>query len=143
MIYPGVEFKSIECDALFADADFNEIRLNLGVEAIAVHTQITGRIVEADQSGDDRIEVLHVRCRCAGYPQGFDDSFVVARKPARKITVRARLSTVDSEASVMPWKKRPRHYQRSAVVTRPLSGPKCVRRLNIPEGHANAGRMMA
>ena len=54
MIYPGVEFKSVEGDALFADADFNEIRPHLGVEAVAVHAQVAGRIAEADQSWCDK-----------------------------------------------------------------------------------------
>ncbi|HUV20256.1 MAG TPA: hypothetical protein VMZ32_00575 [Gammaproteobacteria bacterium] len=53
MLHPGVQFKSVEGDALFADADFNEIRPYLGVEAVAVHAQVARRIAEADQPGRD------------------------------------------------------------------------------------------
>jgi hypothetical protein len=48
LLHPSVQFKSVECNALFADADFNEIGPYLGVKAIAVHAQVTGRIAEAD-----------------------------------------------------------------------------------------------
>ena len=59
MLYPGVEFKSVEGDALPPDANFNEIWPNLGVEAIAVHTQVTGRIAEANQSRRDTAVLFH------------------------------------------------------------------------------------
>ena len=60
MIYPGVEFKSIEGDTLFADADFNEIRPYLGVKPVAVHTQVARYIPEADQSRRDRWRMFHL-----------------------------------------------------------------------------------
>jgi hypothetical protein len=44
----SVQFKSVEGDSLFSDADFNKIGPHIGVKAIAVHTQVTGRIAEAD-----------------------------------------------------------------------------------------------
>jgi hypothetical protein len=44
MVHPGVQIKAIEGNALFPDSDFNEIRTDLGVEAVPVHPQIEGRI---------------------------------------------------------------------------------------------------
>ncbi|MGB5761048.1 MAG: hypothetical protein WBM58_00705 [Sedimenticolaceae bacterium] len=44
MIHPGVQFNSVEGDALIADWNFGEVRPHLGVEAIAVHAQIEGRV---------------------------------------------------------------------------------------------------
>jgi hypothetical protein len=49
LIHPGVQFKSVESDALFADTDFDEVRPHLGVEAVAVHAEIARRIAEANQ----------------------------------------------------------------------------------------------
>ena len=50
MIHPGVQFKSVEGDALFADTDFSQKGPHLGVEAVAVHAEIARRIAEANQS---------------------------------------------------------------------------------------------
>ena len=50
MLYPAIEFKPIESDALFADADFDEKRAYLGVESVAVHAEVAGCIAEANQS---------------------------------------------------------------------------------------------
>ena len=44
MVHPSVQIKAIESDTLFANPDFNEIRANLGVEAVSVHPQIERRI---------------------------------------------------------------------------------------------------
>jgi len=44
MVHPGVQIKAVEGNALFADPDFNEIRTDLTVKAVPVHTQIEGRI---------------------------------------------------------------------------------------------------
>ena len=60
MIYPGVEFKSIEGDTLFADADFNEIRPYLGIEAVAIHAEVARRIPKANQSRSGRWRMLHL-----------------------------------------------------------------------------------
>ena len=64
MLYPAIEFKSVESDALFADANFNKIRTYLGVEAIAVHAQVAGRIPEADQSRRDTAVLFHKGLYC-------------------------------------------------------------------------------
>jgi hypothetical protein len=53
LIHPGIQFKAIEGNALFPDANFNEIRPYLGVKAVAVHTQVTGCVAEANQPGRD------------------------------------------------------------------------------------------
>jgi len=44
LIYPGIEFKPIEGDALITNRDLSQIRTHIGVEAIAIHAQIEGRI---------------------------------------------------------------------------------------------------
>jgi hypothetical protein len=48
LLRKSVQFKSVEGNGLFADADFNEIGPHIGVKAIAVHAEVTGRIAEAD-----------------------------------------------------------------------------------------------
>jgi hypothetical protein len=53
LLYPVIEFKSVEGNALFADPDFNEIRPYLGVKAVAVHTQVTGCVAETNQPRRD------------------------------------------------------------------------------------------
>ena len=53
MLHPGVQFKPVEGDALFADADFDEIRPYLGIEAVAIHAEVARRIAEANQPGRD------------------------------------------------------------------------------------------
>lgn len=59
MIHPGVQFKSVEGDALLADTDFSQKRPYLGVEAIAIHAEIARRIAEANQSRNDRQGLFH------------------------------------------------------------------------------------
>jgi len=44
MVHPGVQIKAVEGNTLCANPDFNEMRSDLGVEAIPVHSQIEGRI---------------------------------------------------------------------------------------------------
>jgi hypothetical protein len=48
---PRVQLKSIECDALNADRYLGQPRPDLGVEAIAVHAEIAGRIPEPEETG--------------------------------------------------------------------------------------------
>jgi hypothetical protein len=47
-IHPGVQFKPIESDALYANRNFGEIRANLGVETVAVHAEVKGSISKPD-----------------------------------------------------------------------------------------------
>ena len=44
MVHPGVQFKSVEGDALFPDGYLNQIRSDFAVEAVAIHAQIQGGI---------------------------------------------------------------------------------------------------
>jgi hypothetical protein len=53
LIHPGIQFKSVEGDALLADTDFSQIRPYLGVEAVAVHAEVARRIAKANQSRND------------------------------------------------------------------------------------------
>jgi hypothetical protein len=50
LIHPGLQFKSVESDTLFADRDLDEVRPHLGVEAVAVHAEIARCIAETNQS---------------------------------------------------------------------------------------------
>jgi hypothetical protein len=60
LIYPGIQFKSVEGDALFANADFDEIRPYLGIEAVTIHAEVARRIPEANQSRSDRWRMFHL-----------------------------------------------------------------------------------
>jgi hypothetical protein len=48
LLYPGVEVKAVESDALAADADLGEMRAYLAIEAITVHAEIEGGIPKTD-----------------------------------------------------------------------------------------------
>ena len=80
MIYPGVEFKSVEGDTLPSDADFNEIRAYLGVKAVAVHAQVAGRIAEANQSRCDTAVLFHQGLYCVECLPVVDHNVCVFRK---------------------------------------------------------------
>jgi hypothetical protein len=43
---PSVELKAIEGDALGSNRDFREMRPHLGVEPVAVHTEIRRRVTK-------------------------------------------------------------------------------------------------
>jgi hypothetical protein len=51
LIHPGVQFKSVKGDTLFADGDFREMGPDLVIEAITVHAHIEGGIPESDEPG--------------------------------------------------------------------------------------------
>jgi hypothetical protein len=59
VVYPGIQFKAIKGNTLLSDANFNEIRPHLGVEAVPVHAQIERRVPETDQSWGDRAWLFH------------------------------------------------------------------------------------
>jgi len=84
---PGVQFKSVEGDALFADTDFDEIRAYLGIKAVAVHTQVTGCVAEADQSRRDTVVLFHKGLYCVECLPMVDHSACGFRKLARKLTL--------------------------------------------------------
>ncbi|MCP4876754.1 MAG: hypothetical protein GY896_14945 [Gammaproteobacteria bacterium] len=87
MLHPGVQFKSVEGDSLFPHADFNEIRAYLGVEPVAVHTQVARRIPEADQSRRDTAVLFHEGDICFECLPVVDHSACVVRKLARKLAL--------------------------------------------------------
>lgn len=60
MFHPGVQFKAVERDALSTNRDFSQLRTNLDVEAVPVHTEIARRIAEAKESRDDLYYVFSV-----------------------------------------------------------------------------------
>ena len=67
-------------DALPPDADFNEMWPNLGVEAVAVHTQVARCIPEADQSRRDTAVLFHGGLHCVECVPVVDHSVCVFRK---------------------------------------------------------------
>jgi hypothetical protein len=93
LIYPGVEFKSVEGDALPPDANFNEIRPYLGVETVAVHTQVARYIAEADQSRRDTAVLFQEGLCCVECLPVVDHSVCVFRKLARKLTLGVPISS--------------------------------------------------
>jgi hypothetical protein len=50
LLPPGIQFKAVEGDALATDADFPDKGPDFGVEAVAVHTEVAGRIPESEHS---------------------------------------------------------------------------------------------
>ena len=93
MLHPVIEFKSVEGNALFADPDFNEIRPYLGVKAVAVHTQVTGCVAEADQSRRDTAVLFHKGLYCVEWLPVVTHSDCVFRKLARKLTLGVPVSS--------------------------------------------------
>ena len=61
MVDPPVKFKTIKGHALAADADFGYQGTNLGVKAIAVHTQVTRGIAQTEKPWGDVGLSLHTR----------------------------------------------------------------------------------
>ena len=80
MLRKSVQFKSVEGDSLFSDANFNEIGPYLGVEAIAVHAQVTGCIPEANQSRRDTAVLFHQGLCCVEWLPVVDHSACGFRK---------------------------------------------------------------
>ncbi len=87
MICPGVEFKSVEGDALPPDANFHLRWPYLGVEAVAIHTQVARYIPEADQSRRDTAVLFHKGLYCVECLPVVDNSVCGIRKLARKLTL--------------------------------------------------------
>lgn len=76
LIRPRVEFKPIEGDALDADPDLGDAAADLGVEAVSIHTQVVGRIPEADEPrehGGFCVAGFHV---CAALPDGVGQQWI-------------------------------------------------------------------
>ena len=54
MIHPGVQFKSVECDALLADGDLRQMAANFPIETILVHAQVGRGVAQAKESWQGR-----------------------------------------------------------------------------------------
>ena len=80
MLHPGIEFKSVEGDALPPDANFHQIRPYLGVETITVHAEVAGRVPEANQSRRDTAVLFHEGLYCVECLPVVDHSVCVFRK---------------------------------------------------------------
>jgi hypothetical protein len=50
MVGPCVKFKAVEGDTLPADLDRRDVRPDFGIEAVAIHAEITRRIAKAEQA---------------------------------------------------------------------------------------------
>jgi hypothetical protein len=48
LIHPGVEVKSIEGHPLLPHTDLDDVRTDLRVEAVLVHSEVEGRIPQPD-----------------------------------------------------------------------------------------------
>lgn len=64
MIHPGVQFNSVKGDALLADPDFGDLRPYLGVEAVAVHAQVEGRVTQPQQARQEAGLARHLGHQC-------------------------------------------------------------------------------
>jgi hypothetical protein len=53
IVHPGVKINAVKGDATLADWNFGEKRPHLGVEPIAVHAEIAGRVTIADEARKD------------------------------------------------------------------------------------------
>jgi hypothetical protein len=54
ILYPGVNFKSVEGNGLRSQRDFRQERPNHCVEFVAVHPEIRRRIAQPDQAREER-----------------------------------------------------------------------------------------
>ena len=48
MVHPGIQFKPVEGDALLTDRDFSQVGPDFGIEPVAIHAEVDGRIPKAD-----------------------------------------------------------------------------------------------
>jgi len=55
IVYPPVQFKTIEGDALAADPHLGNVGSDFGVEPVPVHAEITRRVTKPDQSGEEHV----------------------------------------------------------------------------------------
>jgi len=53
LLHPGIHFKPVKGDALFADPDLCEVGADFRIEAISIHAQIERGIPQPDQPGDE------------------------------------------------------------------------------------------
>ena len=50
VIYPFIEFETIEGDALFTDGDFSEAWAYLSIEPVAVHAEVGGCVPQPQEA---------------------------------------------------------------------------------------------
>ncbi len=86
LLRPRIQFKAIEGDALDADADLGQPRADVAIEAIAVHSEVAGRVAEAEEAGEHGGRALcdvagHRAERCAGCQLEME-----VRKPPKRRT---------------------------------------------------------
>ena len=81
MVDPPVKFKTIKGHALAADADFGYQGTNLGVKAIAVHTQVTRGIAQTEKPRGDVGLSLHARIEISDQDKSL--SRLLVHDPAR------------------------------------------------------------
>lgn len=55
LLHPGVHFKSVKGNALFANRNLCQLVSDFPVKAVAVHPQVSGGIPEAYQSRQDSL----------------------------------------------------------------------------------------
>jgi len=53
LLCPRVQFKPVEGNALGANRDLGEIAADFGVEAVAIHAEVSRRVAEPDEAGED------------------------------------------------------------------------------------------
>jgi len=53
LLRPGVHFKAVKGDTLFADGNLRQLYANLAIESVLVHAQVGRGIAESDQAGLD------------------------------------------------------------------------------------------
>ena len=54
LLRPGVHFKPIKGNALFANRDFRKAYPNLPIESVLVHSQVAGGITQTNEPGKNR-----------------------------------------------------------------------------------------
>jgi hypothetical protein len=53
MVHPGIQFKPVEGNALFPDGDFRYPGTDLAIEAVTVHSEISGGIAQSKQAREE------------------------------------------------------------------------------------------
>jgi hypothetical protein len=65
VVYPGVQFKSVEGDGLFAEGNLGDVGPDLGIELVPVHTEISRGVTQTDQARIDETPVAGASIRWA------------------------------------------------------------------------------
>ena len=51
LVHPGIQFKPVESDAVFANPNLGDIWAYLGIESVPIHPEIPGRVLEPYNAG--------------------------------------------------------------------------------------------